>query len=202
MRGLHLGSPPRERDVGTKRVVPGAWDPPGKLAVGSDAPRRPSSVKRTSMGFLLSWWPRPDANCSGGGSSGLPPGPWTVTSKPWLLLSSSVQSRTWGTKPMSPWIGTGTALCPHRQVPGQQQDIVDRDPLRPHSVCHGKGLLQGCSTGDTAAGASTSIPCRALRQVQGRMEQPRGSWKDFFLPLPGDLSPHVTGMHPGNYTGT
>lgn len=197
-----MGSTSPERDVGTKRVVPGMWDPPGKLAVGSDAPRRPSSVKRTSMGFLLSWWPRPDANCSGGESSRLPPGPWTVTSKPWLLLSSSVQSRTWGTKPMSPWTRTGTALVSPQASPRPAAGHRGPGPLEATLCVPWEGAAPGLQHRDTVARASTSIPCRALRQFQGRMEQPRGSWKDFFLPLPGDLSPHVTGMHPGNYTGT
>lgn len=87
------------------------------------------------MGFLLSWWPRPEANCSSGGSSGLSPGPWTVTSKPWLLLSSSAQSRTWGTTQCHHGPGQALHWYPHKQ------DMVNQDPLRPHSVCHGKGLL-------------------------------------------------------------
>lgn len=75
-------SPMGEGTVAPREPCQGVWDPPGKPAMGREAPRRPSSVNRTSMGFLLSWWSLLDANCSGGGSSGLPPRPWTVTSKP------------------------------------------------------------------------------------------------------------------------
>lgn len=99
------------------------------------------------MGFLLSWWSLLVANCSGGGSSGLPPRPWTVTSKPWLLLSSSVQSRTWGTKPVSPWHhrpGQAPRWCPHGRCPasrpsalsaaGQREPGPPLPPPWPHSV--------------------------------------------------------------------
>lgn len=143
MRSPHVGSTPWERDVGIKGVLPYVWDPPGKPAVGSDAPRRPSSVKRTSMGFLLSWWPRPDANCSGGESSGLPPGPWTVTSKPWLLLSSSVQSRTWGTKAVSPWTGTGTAPVSPQASPRPAAGHREPGPLEATLCVPWEGVAPG-----------------------------------------------------------
>lgn len=129
--------PKGEGTAAPREPCRGGGDPPGKPAVGRDAPRRPSSVNRTSMGFLLSWWSLLDANCSGGGSSGLPPRPWTITSKPWLLLSSSVHSRTWGAKPVSPRhhrLRQAQRRCP----PGsarpadpaacQQRGGVNRDP--------------------------------------------------------------------------
>lgn len=128
--------------------------------MGRDAPRRPSSVNRTSMGFLLSWWSLLDANCTAGESSGLPPRPWTVTSKPRLLLSSSVQSRTWRSKTSvtaGVTDGAGVAAVSPLQVTGAP--CHPRTPSAPQAVQlqprEGAVLLPGCGTGNTA-GATTA----------------------------------------------
>lgn len=118
-----------------------------------------------------------------GGRAGSPLGPGLSPANPGCCFH--LQSSREPGEPNQCHHGPGQALpwCPHRQVPGQQQDSVNWDPVRPHSVCHGKGLLRGCSTGDTVAGASTRAPCRAVRQVPGRMKQPPGF-------LAGLLPPH------------
>lgn len=158
----------------------GAWDPPGKPAKGRGAPRRPSSVNRTSRGFLLSWWSPPEANCSGGGSSELPPRPWTVTSRPWLLLSSSVQSRTWGTKPVSLQHHSPEQAphrCPHGRC--QQRGSVNQPPVTTliSRSWEAAALLRGCGTGDSGQEPAPVSPA-GQRDCSGwDGAAPRGSWQ-------------------------
>lgn len=171
----------------------GAGDPPGKPAVGRDAPRRPSSVNRTSRGFLLSWWSPPEANCSGGGSSELPPRAWTVTSRPWLLLSSSVQSRTWRAKPVSPQ-HRGPEEAPHRCPHGRCQPggSVNQPPMSTlvSQPWQGAVLLQGCGTGGSGQ-APAPVPPAGQRDgtALGGMEQRPGALGRALTPLPEAVSP-------------
>lgn len=65
------------------------------------AVRRPSSVNRTSMGCLLWWWLRPEANLRTLLSSWLPARVFTVTKRPKLLLLSDIHERTYAGEDMT-----------------------------------------------------------------------------------------------------
>lgn len=71
----------------------------------------------------------------------------------------------------------------------------------------GAVLLQGYSTGDITAGASTSLTCRAVGPVWGRMEQPPGALGRGLTPpprgsIPPPPPPLLQRLQIGNCIGT
>lgn len=102
---------------------------------------------------------------------------------------------------MAPRARTCTLLVSLWQVPGQQTQrsvssgvVQTRTPPPwPQFISkpwEGAVLLQGYSTGDITAGASTSLTCRAVGPVWGRMEQPPGALGRGLTPPPrGSIPP-------------
>lgn len=87
-------------------------------------------------------------------------------------VTTVLPART-GTAVESPWQAPGPAssgVAPTRNPRGH---TLSPSPRSAPAAQEGPELLQGCDTGDMAAGAGTSVTCRAV--VLGRMEQPPGA---------------------------